>query len=206
MTWTNTLSYDWNIKDHEFNALLGMESYRYEGSYLGASQGHLKEGFDNWDHAWISNGTAASTADGLTASGYPHDEARSVSYFGRLGWNWQEKYMINATVRCDGSSRFASGHRFGWFPSVSAFIGISQMRAFMESAAIGSISSNYVSAGVVSAIRTSKTISICRLSRISMPIISLGNTSVLTVYITENITKHGQTTGEHIPHASAIST
>ena len=37
MTWTNTLSYDWNIKDHEFNALLGMESYRYEGSYLGAS-------------------------------------------------------------------------------------------------------------------------------------------------------------------------
>ncbi len=134
MTWTNTLSYDWNIKDHEFNALLGMESYRYEGSYLGASQGHLKEGFDNWDHAWISNGTAASTADGLTASGYPHDEARSVSYFGRLGWNWQEKYMINATVRCDGSSRFASGHRFGWFPSVSAGWNISN-ESFMESAA-----------------------------------------------------------------------
>ena len=43
-----------------------------------------------------------------------------VSYFGRLGWNWKETYMVNATLRRDGSSNFAPGHRFGWFPSVSA--------------------------------------------------------------------------------------
>ena len=43
-----------------------------------------------------------------------------VSYFGRIGWNWQEKYMATATLRCDGSARFAKGHRFGWFPSISA--------------------------------------------------------------------------------------
>ncbi|MDE6109020.1 MAG: SusC/RagA family TonB-linked outer membrane protein, partial [Muribaculaceae bacterium] len=93
MTWTNTLSYDWTIKDHEFNAMVGMEAYRYEGTYLGANQRDLKEGFDTWPYAWISNGTAATTADGLGASGNPHDNSRSVSYFGRLGWNWQEKYM-----------------------------------------------------------------------------------------------------------------
>ena len=120
MTWTNTAQYDWKIQEHAFNALLGMEASRYEGTYVGASQGILKEGFDDWAHAYVSNGTASSTTDGLGASGSPNDESRTVSYFGRLGWNWKETYMINATLRCDGSSRFASGKRFGWFPSVSA--------------------------------------------------------------------------------------
>ena len=132
LTWTNTATYDWNIKEHHFNALIGMESYRYTGSYLEAKQGHLKEGFDDWSYAWISNGTAASTADGLNAAGWPHDVSRSVSYFARLGWDWKEKYMINLTVRRDGSSKFAKGHRFGTFPSVSAGWNISNEN-FMES-------------------------------------------------------------------------
>ena len=131
MTWTNTISYDFNIRDHAFNALVGMEAYRYEGTYIGAGQRDLKEGFDTWPYAWVSNGTAATSADGLSASGYPHDVSRSVSYFGRLGWNWREKYMINVTVRGDGSSKFARGHRFGTFPSVSAGWNISS-EEFME--------------------------------------------------------------------------
>lgn len=132
LTWTNTASYDWDIKDHHFNALVGMEAYRYEGTYVGAGNRDLKEGFDSWPFAWVNNGTAANTADGLSASGNPHDNARSVSYFGRIGWNWQEKYMINVTLRSDGSSKFASGHRFGTFPSVSAGWNLSNEK-FMES-------------------------------------------------------------------------
>ncbi len=131
MTWTNTISYDFNIKDHAFNALLGMEAYRYEGTSVYAGQRDLKEGFDTWPYAWVNNGTAATTADGLSAGGSPHDVGRSVSYFGRLGWNWREKYMINVTVRGDGSSKFARGHRFGTFPSVSAGWNISS-EEFME--------------------------------------------------------------------------
>ncbi len=132
MTWTNTISYDFNIKDHAFNAMLGMEAYRYEGSSVYAGQRDLKEGFDTWPYAWVNNGTAATTADGLSAGGSPHDVSRSVSYFGRIGWNWREKYMINVTVRGDGSSKFARGHRFGTFPSVSAGWNISS-EEFMES-------------------------------------------------------------------------
>lgn len=120
MTWTNTATYDWTIKEHAFNALLGMESYRYGGSYLGGGNAGLKEGFDTWQYAYINNGTGSSSTEGLSASGNPHDESRSVSYFGRLGWNRKETYMVNATVRADGSSRFAGGNRFGYFPSVSA--------------------------------------------------------------------------------------
>ncbi len=120
MTWTNTAQYDFNIGEHAISALVGMESYRYEGTYVGAGQKTLKEGFDDWEHAYVSNGTAATSGDGLSASGNPHGDSRSVSYFARLGWNWKETYMVNATVRRDGSSNFASGHRFGTFPSVSA--------------------------------------------------------------------------------------
>lgn len=133
MTWTNTATYDFNIKEHAFNILIGMESYRYSGTYLGGGQGKLKEGFDDWEHAWIGNGTGSTLGEnGVSVAGNPHDESRSVSYFGRIGWNWQEKYMINATVRRDGSSRFAKGHRFGTFPSVSAGWNISNEN-FMES-------------------------------------------------------------------------
>ena len=131
LTWTNTASYDFKIKEHAFNVLVGMEAYRYSGESVGANQRDLKEGFDTWPYAWVSNGTAATTADGLGASGSPADEGRSVSYFGRLGWNWQEKYMIHFTLRSDGSSKFAKGHRFGTFPSVSAGWNISN-ESFME--------------------------------------------------------------------------
>ena len=133
MTWTNTLSYDWNIKEHEFNALIGMEAYRYAGTYIGGSQGMLKEGFDTWPYAYISNGTGSTLgSNNVSLAGSPNDESRSVSYFFRLGWNWKETYMINFTLRSDGSSRFAKGHRFGTFPSVSAGWNISS-ESFMES-------------------------------------------------------------------------
>ena len=131
MTWTNTISYDFNIKDHAFNAMVGMEAYRNSGTSVSAGQRDLKEGFDTWPYAWVNNGTAATSADGLSAGGSPWDVSRSVSYFGRLGWNWREKYMINVTVRGDGSSKFARGHRFGTFPSVSAGWNLSS-EEFME--------------------------------------------------------------------------
>jgi TonB-linked SusC/RagA family outer membrane protein len=131
MTWTNTAAYDWKINQNAFNALIGMEAYRYSGSYLGANQAYLKDGFDTWDYAYVSNGTAATTDKGLGASGNPHDKSRSVSYFGRLGWNYDERYMVNVTVRRDGSSKFASGHRFGTFPSISAGWNVTNEK-FME--------------------------------------------------------------------------
>ncbi len=131
LTWTNTASYDWKIKEHEFNALIGMEAFQLKGTHVGAGNAFLKEGFDSWPYAWVNNGTAASSGDGLSASGNPYDQERRVSYFGRLGWNWLEKYMINFTLRNDGSSKFAKGHRHGWFPSISAGWNLSS-EDFME--------------------------------------------------------------------------
>ena len=131
MTWTNTATYDWTVGEHAFNALLGMEISRYNGTYLRGATGILRGGFDDWGHAYLDNGTATSTDNGLSVQGHPNDETRTVSYFARFGWNWKETYMINATVRADGSSRFARGNRYGVFPSVSAGWTLSN-EAFME--------------------------------------------------------------------------
>ena len=119
-TWTNTLSYNFNVGEHQFTPLIGMESSKYEGTSLYAANGYLKDGFDSWEYAYVSNASGTSADEGMSVSGAPNDESKTVSYFARLGWNWKETYMINATIRADGSSRFASGHRFGYFPSVSA--------------------------------------------------------------------------------------
>ena len=120
ITWTNMLTYKWSLGQHDFDAMLGTEAYRSQGSSLYAANGSLRTGFDSWAYAWVSNGTASSTEKGLGISGSPWDEERMISEFGRLSWNYKETYMATATLRRDGSSRFARGHRFGWFPSVSA--------------------------------------------------------------------------------------
>ena len=65
--------------------------------------------------------------------GAPYDPVRSMSYFARLGWSWKDRYMVNATLRADGSSKFAPGNRWGYFPSVSAGWTVSE-EDFMKSA------------------------------------------------------------------------
>ena len=58
---------------------------------------------------------------------------RWLLFFGRVNYDYANKYMATAVLRIDGSSKFARGHRWGYFPSVSAGWAISE-EAFMESA------------------------------------------------------------------------
>lgn len=128
LTWTNTASYDFSVgTDHHFDVLLGMESQRYQGTYLSASNWNLLSQFDDFAYAYLDNttGKAHLDADGNVVEtrgigGGPENLYRRASYFGRVGYNYQEKYMFNATLRADGSSKFARGNRWGYFPSFSA--------------------------------------------------------------------------------------
>lgn len=141
LTWTNTASYDFNVnKDHAFNALIGTEAVKFDGVGMSGSNWNLVAQMDNFSHAYLDNttGKAHLDADGKTVietrtvGGAPSIDYSRFSYFGRLGYNYKEKYMLNATLRADGSSRFASGHRWGYFPSVSAGWTISN-ESFMAS-------------------------------------------------------------------------
>ena len=115
LTWTNTAAYNFNVREHAFETMIGMESERFQGTQIDGSNSLLSL-YDTWNNAYLSNATSKMG----TVTGAPKADYRRVSYFGRAGWNWKETYMMNVTLRCDGSSRFAEGHRFGWFPSVSA--------------------------------------------------------------------------------------
>ena len=118
LVWTNTLTYDFDIKDHHISALLGSETTKYDGESTGSYGVNLTAGFDDWEHAYVEN-TEKGHAD-RKVSGGPYDATRGQSFFARLGWSWKDRYMVNATMRADGSSKFAKGHRWGYFPSVSA--------------------------------------------------------------------------------------
>lgn len=137
LTWTNTASYDFSIGSHAINTMIGMEAKRYDGVGLSAGNWNLLSQFNDFAHAYINNTTGvAHEKDGGIAEtkevgGGPDNEFRSLSYFGRIGYNYQEKYMFNATLRADASSNFASGHRWGYFPSFSAGWVITN-EAFME--------------------------------------------------------------------------
>lgn len=128
MTWTNTAAYDFSLSNrHNFDVLVGMESQRYQGTFLSGSNWNLLSQFDNFAHAYLDNttGKAHLDEDGNIVetrflNGGPNNLYRRVSYFGRAGYNFQEKYMFNATLRADGSSKFSRGNRWGYFPSFSA--------------------------------------------------------------------------------------
>lgn len=132
LVWTNTLAYEFNIKEHHLSALLGSETTKYDGSSTGSYGVNLTAGFDDWEHAYVAN--TEQSNENRRISGGPYDSTRGQSFFGRLGWSWKDRYMVNATMRADGSSKFARGHRWGYFPSVSAGWTLTE-EDFMKSAA-----------------------------------------------------------------------
>ena len=118
LIWDNLLSYKFNVKtDHEFEVMAGSSAYRADGSNIFGTNTNLI--FEDLDHAWLSNATGKNIA-GISLGGAPYDEDRRMSYFGRLNYNYKQTYLLNATFRADGSSRFSSQNRWGYFPSISA--------------------------------------------------------------------------------------
>ena len=72
--------------------------------------------FNDFDHAYISNATDPLSAN---VNGGLYDEHSVLSYFGRVNYDFANRYMFTAIVRKDGSSRFGSDNKFGYFPSLS---------------------------------------------------------------------------------------
>ena len=116
---TNTLNYKFDLqKKHNFDVLVGTEYSESRpdfGFSLNATSSNSV--FGDMTHAYMSymkNNNAAAV------SGTPCDDSRGMSYFGRINYNFDEKYMLSAIMRADGNSKFAPGKRWGYFPSVSA--------------------------------------------------------------------------------------
>ncbi|WP_217939335.1 SusC/RagA family TonB-linked outer membrane protein [Duncaniella muris] len=111
-----TANYSFNVSRLEASVLAGMsqEYNKYDQDY-----------FIKYDLVDPSLGAIdAGTTNGSITGNY--NEWAMRSYFGRVNLNWDDKYLLEANLRADGSSKFAPGKRWGYFPSVSAAWRISE--------------------------------------------------------------------------------
>lgn len=111
----NVLTYDKTIGDHTFNIVLGQSAMKNTGWTLGASRNYLidvNKPYINFASGLAENGDR----DGWGGPSNPHTLS---SMFARLSYNYAERYMLQATVRRDGSSRFGSNNKYATFPSFS---------------------------------------------------------------------------------------
>ncbi len=113
-----TLNYTKTMgKDHNFNLLGGVSQESFNFNRL--------QGFKRDAPTTDLTEFAAYSPTGQTVTGYNWEWAIQ-SLFGRLNYNYKEKYLLEANFRYDGSSRFSAGNRWGFFPSASLGWRISQ--------------------------------------------------------------------------------
>lgn len=123
----NTLSYDKTIGQHSFSILLGQSAKESSGHSLWGARNNLI----SYGRPYIDAATGTAADGDRDATGAPHVKAKLASYFARASYNFDERYMIQATVRRDGSSRFGSNNHWATFPSVSGGWNVMN-EAFME--------------------------------------------------------------------------
>lgn len=103
-------------ENHHFDAMLGYEWQHYHRTWYGYSYGRYQ---DTWEKDGLA-GQKYNYQDGSVSKSNPHaTEYYLVSFFGRFNYTALNRYMVTFSLRADGSSRFAKGKRWGWFPAVA---------------------------------------------------------------------------------------
>jgi TonB-linked SusC/RagA family outer membrane protein len=133
--WNNTLDFTRTIGKFNLSALLGMEAIQNKTNYLNASANNYSS--TNPLFHYISNSVAAEVGD-VGASGIETEWAL-LSYFGQAGVSFDRRYVVNASLRRDGSSRFGPGNRWGLFPSLSVAWNVSNEAFFAEMPVISTL-------------------------------------------------------------------
>ena len=122
LNWINTISYKKSLGNHNFDLIAGIDALKshYQGVYINT--------VNVPDDQQVIDASDPDRA----VYGHPTDESL-LSYFGRISYNYAEKYLLSVVVRRDGSSKFGPNNQWATFPSVSIGWRLSE-EAFMESA------------------------------------------------------------------------
>lgn len=110
-TWSNTATYNLNLGKHAFNFLLGTEAYKKTVTYIDDYRKTYSE--EDTDFMWPDAGTGDAYAGGNQS------DYTLFSYFGKIDYNYADKYLASFTLRRDGSSKFGTNNRFGTFPAAT---------------------------------------------------------------------------------------
>lgn len=121
-TWNNLLTYEHSFGKHDLKALAGYSQIDNKQTFLSA----YRERFYNNDITSIGQGAN----DGTKSNSGSDAEYGLRSYFGRINYAYAGKYLLEVNGRYDGSSRFADGKRYSFFPSFSAGWRISKEQFF----------------------------------------------------------------------------
>ena len=115
LIWNTTASYDKSFGKHKLSGLIGTEVITNHIDYIGASANNFRRTDPLFRYL------SASVAEDIMNVGISGiaTEWALVSYFGMLGYNFDNKYILSGALRKDGSSRFGPENRWGIFPSVS---------------------------------------------------------------------------------------
>ncbi|SHF46846.1 TonB-linked outer membrane protein, SusC/RagA family [Mariniphaga anaerophila] len=126
---TNTLQYNFKSllpESHNMNLLVGQEMLVTKNEALVSEVYGLDKSFDLASAMALNIGTNKQVKNSYSA------DDKLLSFFGRWNYDYANKYLLSATMRADGSSKFAKGNRWGYFPSASAAWVVSE-ESFMES-------------------------------------------------------------------------
>lgn len=123
--WENTLTYEFSVSNHNVVAMIGMTRFKEFDEGMWSEKRELI--FNDLDHAYFDN---AQNTQARTTGGY--SEHTLASLFGRINYNYNEKYLFEGVIRRDGSSRFGADNRYGIFPAVSAGWVLSRENFFPE--------------------------------------------------------------------------
>lgn len=127
--WDNSLSYEVSFGKHKLNAMVGTSATRTTYNYINATAtgfGTNLFGYHSLGSGYKKDQRGLSTA---------WSEQTLLSYIARVNYNYAGKYLLTATARYDGSSKFAKGNQWGIFPSVSAAWNITEEK-FMKNQTI----------------------------------------------------------------------
>ena len=122
----NTVQYTTDLGERHNISLLGGASFqRYE------AESNLAQAFGITSDATRFNNLALGSDPTRNTIGSDYDAFQIVSFFGRINYGYQNRYLLTLVGRTDGSSRFAPGNKYAFFPSVAAAWKISQ-EPFMQ--------------------------------------------------------------------------
>ncbi len=123
LTWTNTANYLFDINDnHHFNVLLGSEAIKY--SYDDILAFRNKYAFEDVDYMQLNAG------EGTQTNGGGKTEWALFSLFGKVDYNYKDRYLFSATLRRDQTSRLYKDNNSGVFPAFSAAWRLSEEKFF----------------------------------------------------------------------------
>lgn len=124
LDWTNHYENSWD--QHSVKAMAGYSYQRWDNSQMNAGNADFPTDFFTWNNM----GSGSYLEDGKATLSSYRNSSKLISVFARLNYSYRDLFMLSASYRREGSSKFGANHKWGNFPAISAGIRLTELPAF----------------------------------------------------------------------------